>query len=439
MQQNLLLPFAMAQGRVACALAGTEPDAVFVGLSCTGADPIALVLASVLAFPVTWRERLRGCAFGVALIVALNTARIGTLSLVVGSKDLFNLLHVYLWPALLIIAAAAYVFRWMGASLRRPVPELGQPAARLAFSRAQTIRFAALLSLFVAAFYAAAPWLMRSQAVLEAARWATLAAAGAMKVFGVPVEAAGNLLRTPHGTWVVTQACIATPLLPVYLAAVAVLPISRTRRSFAAFMALPLFLLLGSARLLVLALPAAALGSHATAIHAFYQVLAAGAVVSGAAWLSASASTAAGRARIAVRALAVGAASGLAIGALTRVLVWPVLEGVGSSAHLGHAYNDPQGALGLMPAFCFGFLAALQVALRRPLWSRSTGLAAAGLAVSLAFAQIAAGELASHISIEPPIVAVRALALGLPLLLSWLTSPRQPSAVATVLAGGRPA
>ena len=57
--------------------------------------------------------RLAGAGAGAGMIVGLNTVRIGTLGLVSASPAWFNALHVYLWPALLILAIAGYVFAWM--------------------------------------------------------------------------------------------------------------------------------------------------------------------------------------------------------------------------------------------------------------------------------------------------------------------------------------
>lgn len=418
-QQNLLLPFAGIQGRIACALVGTEPNSVFIGLSCVGADPMALVLASVLAFPAPWLDRIRGCSIGLLLILALNTARIGTLSRVASAGDLFNVLHVYVWPVVLIIAAAAYVFYWMGSALESETFERTLPASRHSFARPEMRRFLGVLVLFVLAFYALFPWLMRSQAVLEIARWATVAAAATMGAIGVPAEVAGTYLKTPYGTWVVTQACIVTPLLPVYLAAVFVLPISALRRVVAGAAALPLFLLLGSARLLVLAVPAAILGSHATAVHAFYQVLLAAVVVGLTIWLPTASRPNSDGLRATFRALAVGIGGGVTSGLVFRAWLWPALSEIGPSVHLGHGYDDSQGALSLMPAFLIGFFAALWVAQPRPI--RSSGfLGGLGLAaVSGAAVLTSLGELAYHLEVELPIAATRGVSLALPILITW--------------------
>ena len=427
-QQNLLLPFAVLQGRVACALAGTAPNSVFVGLSCTGADPMALILGAVLAFPVAWSRRLRGAALGLGLILVLNTARIGTLSLVVRQRELFNLLHVYIWPAVLILAAASYVFVWMGSSLRDPTAARRPQAVEAPFSRQRTLRFVGLTTLLVIAFFLLSPWLMTSAAVLEVARWATLAAAAVMTAIGVPVEIAGNTLRTGSGAWVVTQACVATPLLPIYLAAVAFLPTTAFRRFLAALGALPLFLFLGSARLLVLALPAAVVGSHATAVHAFYQILTAALVV---VWIALRGSR---PGLTALRALSVGAACAYLAGWPARAWLWPAAERLADSLHLGHAWVDPQGVLALMLPFQFGLFVALWLALRRPIRDRRLAIGLALLGLGQLVAAVFLGELAVHAGLEFPVTALRAASLALPMAILWWDALVRPAPAAPPVA-----
>ena len=75
---------------------------------------MALCAGAILAFPATWGARLRGAAVGLTAITALNVVRLGNLSLVAEDRALLNLLHVYVWPGILILAAAGFVYAWMG-------------------------------------------------------------------------------------------------------------------------------------------------------------------------------------------------------------------------------------------------------------------------------------------------------------------------------------
>jgi exosortase/archaeosortase family protein len=136
-QNHLLIPFAGLQQDFGCLITGAPRSAVTVDLSCTGSDAMALCLGAMLAVPVPWRRRLIGSAVGLGLVTALNTARIGSLSLAAGGDaDTFRFLHVYVWPTALVVITAGYVFLWMasagvGASGR---PSLW-PLSRSAMSR----------------------------------------------------------------------------------------------------------------------------------------------------------------------------------------------------------------------------------------------------------------------------------------------------------------
>ena len=94
---------------------------------------VALCLGAVLAYPVKWRTRLAGAGGGAALILGLNTLRIGTLGRVAASPAWFNALHVYVWPAVLTLAIAGYVFGWMRLADRRHTLDEKEVAPREPF------------------------------------------------------------------------------------------------------------------------------------------------------------------------------------------------------------------------------------------------------------------------------------------------------------------
>ena len=112
-ERQLLVPFAQLQERVADQLTGAPTDAVYVDASCSGGDAMALCLGAVLAFPAPWSARLRGAGIGLLVITSFNIVRIGNLSLLGDNLPLLDLLHVYIWPAILIVVAVAYVYAWM--------------------------------------------------------------------------------------------------------------------------------------------------------------------------------------------------------------------------------------------------------------------------------------------------------------------------------------
>ena len=87
------------------------------------------------------------------------------------------------------------------------------------------------------------------------------------------MDAYAATVWTFHGAFVVTQECIFTPLIPLYVAGALSAPLARRPRALALAATPFLFFALGVSRLLVLAVPVAVIGSYSTAIHAFSQTL----------------------------------------------------------------------------------------------------------------------------------------------------------------------
>ena len=428
-QQHLLLPFAGVQQRLAIDLMGAPPNVVVVDLSCTGADAIALCLGVIFAFPATWRARMRGGSLGLLLITSLNTLRIGTLSFAAGTGALMNLLHVYVWPALLIVAVAAYVFAWMngdGALARASERgRVGAHSARLGR------RFLLLTALSVAAYFALAPSLFQSALLLTVGGWAAESASTIILAFGGAATVSGNVLSTAYGSFVVTQECLATPLIPVYVAAALSMPLSLARRAAALLVGPPLFFWLGTARLLILALPDALVGSHEAAIHAFSQILAALALVAAAAfWRQQQSGRGSGGARVALLAIGAGVVLAISVGPVWNNVVGGTTAAFQSLVrHAEHTFGDAQGAFAMLPSFQLGLLVAVWIAVARLSAWRLLIIGVAVLALSQVVVSIGLGELSRHIGLDPHVSLVRAWALGFPVVLAlMLERPLRQSA-----------
>ena len=404
-----LLPLTRLQGRLAEGAFGIPAAPIDVTLACSAADAFALCLAAILAYPANGLARLKGAAGGIALILVVNTLRIGALGRAAATPAWFEALHVYVWPAVLTLAIAGYVFAWMrrvdavgdSASPASPIPD------RVPSLTPFTWRSALLMGTFLVLFVVAAPLYLESAGVLAVAGFITRTAAGALHAAGVPATASGNVLWTARGGFMVTQECLATPLIPVYLAAV--LAFSRTGRARAVALAaaVPLFVGLGLARLLVVALPAALVASPLFLVHAFYQlVLAAVLVFLAARWRHGTGVTAWRR------ALLGGALGGLCVTLLAppcaAALRWAFTEAA--------PLTDPQGALAFLPAFQFGLYVALSIAAFVTLGWRpfAAGLAVLGLSQAAGFVllHIAAAQAA----FLPHVRDVRAWSLAGPLL-----------------------
>ena len=128
-------------------------------------------------------------------------------------------------------------------------------------------------AVLLVAFALCTPWIARSHALLGAGAWMARSAAFLLTGAGVAATASGNALATSRGAFVVTPECIATALIPLYVAAVLAVRLSWPRRALALATALPLFALLAIARLLVLALPPALAASPLFLVHGFHQLV----------------------------------------------------------------------------------------------------------------------------------------------------------------------
>lgn len=399
-ERHALLPLTAFQGWIAARGFGAPVQPIEVTLACSGADALALCVAATLAYPAAWSRRLAGALGGIALILTLNTVRIGTLGAAT-SPARFETLHLYVWPAVLTLAVAAYVFLWMR-GVERPAPRTtAAPAAP-----AQTRRFVMLTIAFLVPFTLASSLYLESAAVLAVASFVARAAAALLSPLGLEAHATGNVLMTTRGGFLVTQECISTPLIPVYLAAVVTFAPTRRRLLLGLLAAVPIFTALGIARLLVVALPPALVASPAFVIHAFYQLVLAAVLVTVAALWRHGATPAAAR-----RALA-GAAVGLTAGF--------VLQPLGPAAvrwMLGGTFDDAQGALGFLPAFQFGLYAALAVAALPAFRWRTLAAGLVILTASQAVILSAIFLLSTRADIALHVRDVRALAIAIPVLI----------------------
>jgi exosortase/archaeosortase family protein len=316
---------------------------VAVTLACSGTDALALCLGAIFAYPAKWSSRATGAVGGIALLLLLNTIRIGTLGRAVASPGWFNALHVFVWPALLSIAIAAYVFWWM----QRIGIDRGDDVTAVIAQPSR--RFIALTLVFLLLFAVTAPLYLDSASVLALAEVISQASGWILGAAGVASHVSGNMLTTSGGNFLVTQECIVTPLLPVYLAAIGAYCTQR-RLVFGVLAAVPLFTALGVVRLLLVALPES-LGSPIFLVHAFYQLLLGAIVVYLAAAWSRGRELAL---RYTMAAIAIGVAFMYWLGPLFSEMVTYT-----SPAH------DPQGAIAFLPAFQAGLYLALSLAVFR--------------------------------------------------------------------------
>lgn len=400
-EAHALLPFTLAQGAVAVRLFGAPSLPIDVTLACSGADAVALCLGAILAYPASWRRRLAGAAGGLGLIVALNILRIGTLGRAAASPRVFDALHLYILPAVLTLAIAGYVLLWMRPAKSAEV-SVDRTAPQLPRISAKFVLFAAA---FLLLFIAAAPLYVNNAVLLAVAAFVARSAARILTFAGVQSSAAGNILWGPNGGFLVTVECIVTPLIPVYLAAIAAYASNWKQRSLALAATAPVFIALGVIRLLIVAFPNSA-ETQAFFVHAFYQLLIAAAIIFGAAFW-----------RHRDRSSFPFGAGGVLTGVLFVAIAGPLYLRL-ITAVSGLPASDPQGAIGFLPAFQTGLFLALSVAAWPGRWRGSlTGLAilvAAQIAVLLVVNRLSG--LDTWLALAAVTTAVRAWALAAPVL-----------------------
>ncbi|HEV2719853.1 MAG TPA: exosortase H [Thermoanaerobaculia bacterium] len=87
--------------------------AVSIQNGCNGIEAVVFLMAAILAFPATWRQRLVGLVAAIALIQILNLVRVVTLFLLNRYKpDLFELFHLAIWQTVIGGAAIALFYVW---------------------------------------------------------------------------------------------------------------------------------------------------------------------------------------------------------------------------------------------------------------------------------------------------------------------------------------
>ncbi len=415
---HLILPLTRFQQTAAEFYAGKPTAPINVTAECSGTDVLALCLAAILAWPATWRARLSGAVGGIGLILTLNTIRIGSLGQAAASPALFETLHLQIWPVILMIATSLYAFFWMRGARRTDVSGHDAASPGLSFWSPSARRFTFLAALLLVAFAFCGPWIASSETLFAAGAWTAGEAALLLGVFGVAATAWGNVLATNQGAFMVTPECLATALVPLYIAAVLAAPLAWPRRLLALVMAPILFAGLAIARLLLLALPPVVAASPLVLVHGFHQLVLGVLLVTFFAW-RASVTRSSEPGPVARRTLAA-----LGAGLLFAILLGEGLTGVVSGFARAVApaavqsfadirgLDDIQGALASLVPFQASLLVALAVAMAPPR-RQVIGSCASLFVAQIVFVMIV-GELALRSGEIPHALLLRAWAVGLP-------------------------
>jgi exosortase H (IPTLxxWG-CTERM-specific) len=81
---------------------------------CNGVNVTLLLWSALLAFPVSWRQRLKGLLLGTLAIQAVNLVRFVSLFyLLQYNRQLFDFAHDYLWESLIMLDALVVFWVWV--------------------------------------------------------------------------------------------------------------------------------------------------------------------------------------------------------------------------------------------------------------------------------------------------------------------------------------
>ena len=119
-QQTLIEPFTAALASISAVLVlpfddtvlaygkilqfGPGGFAVSIEAGCNGVEATIVLIAAVLAFPASWRARATAIALGFIAVQAMNILRIISLFYLGNwNMEFFTWIHLYLWPALIML------------------------------------------------------------------------------------------------------------------------------------------------------------------------------------------------------------------------------------------------------------------------------------------------------------------------------------------------
>ena len=86
---------------------------------CDAVEPIALFVAVVLAFPLSFRSKWPAILLGIAALLFINLIRIVTLYWVwIKWPSVFDVMHTQVWQALFIFLAIGFWITWVWREMR---------------------------------------------------------------------------------------------------------------------------------------------------------------------------------------------------------------------------------------------------------------------------------------------------------------------------------
>lgn len=119
-QHHVIVPFTEALAQLSAAIIQPIDDtvisrgkelrfsdtgfAVSIEAGCNGIEATIVLIAAVLAFPAGWKARATGIGVGFLAVQGMNIVRIISLFYLGNwNMDVFTWIHLYLWPALIML------------------------------------------------------------------------------------------------------------------------------------------------------------------------------------------------------------------------------------------------------------------------------------------------------------------------------------------------
>lgn len=139
-QQHVVVPFTGLLAKISAVLIAPFDDgviaygkilqfqdtgfAVSIEAGCNGVEATIVLIAAVVAFPAPWRARIAAICLGFLAIQVLNVVRIISL-FYLGNWDLqiFSWVHLYLWPALIMLDVLVVFVVYLRYLANREQPE----------------------------------------------------------------------------------------------------------------------------------------------------------------------------------------------------------------------------------------------------------------------------------------------------------------------------
>jgi exosortase H (IPTLxxWG-CTERM-specific) len=92
----------------------TNGFAVSIEAGCNGIEATIVLVAAIVAFPASWRDRLVGLAAGIVAVQGLNVVRVISLFyLGQWSLQAFEWAHLYVWQALIMLDVLVVWLIWV--------------------------------------------------------------------------------------------------------------------------------------------------------------------------------------------------------------------------------------------------------------------------------------------------------------------------------------